>query len=412
MNTGFSLKSVFVILAIMLATLFAQAQKSKLAGNWLLVKVDKNGVAENENTEFLLKKDGLVSSSGFDFAQWHFNAAAMELDLKSPFSEDDGEFNGIHKVKQLTNKQLVFSRGGTTYYFERINEEQKRIDAEKTGKTNEASGLAGTWKLKHKVFDELFLKLELPETFKFISCASGTTTSTKGQWHYLPETNELELTGVAEGEHFILKGKNRVKDHSADFLALVTARETLSFNRADKSNIEWLTFSANELKNHTNDEGRLPKAWQNNASLISHLAKLQSMVYHCKTYVPQAEALKNTGKILKKIDAKPEKGSVSIANIMITKYDTLQYSESYMGNMMNQNNHFFPEEEPGFYRVTGNEKYEGYECTVIEAVSEDKKIKLWMINNQPGVYAKIIEQGKDIIINETEYRVIRLLRTY
>ena len=410
MNTGFSLKLVFAILAIMLATLFAQAQQSKLAGSWLLVKVDKNGVAENEHTDFLFKKDGLISSSGFDFGQWRFNAAAMEINLASPLSED--EFNGIHNIKQLTNKQLVFSRGGRTYYFKRINEEQKRIDAEKTGKTNEASGLAGTWKLKHNVFDELFLKLELPETYKFISCASGTTTSTKGQCHYLPETNELELTGVAEGEHFILKGKNRVKDLSADFLALVTARETLLFNRVDKSNIEWLTFSADELKNHTNDDNLLPKAWQNNASVISHLAKLQSLVYDYKTYVPQAEALKNTGKILKKIDAKPEKGSVSIANIMITKYDTLQYSESYMGNMMNQNNHFFPEEEPGFYRVTGNEKYEGYECTVIEAVSEDKKIKLWMINNQPGVYAKIIEQGKHFMTNETEYRVISLLRTY
>ncbi len=407
MNTGFSLKLVFVIPAIMLATFFAQAQQPKLAGSWLLVKVDMNGVAENENTEFLFKKDGLVSSSGFDFAKWHFNAAAMEINLASPLSED--EFNGIHKVKQLTNKQLVFSRGGTSYYFERINEEQKRIDA---GKTNEASGLSGTWKLNHKVFDELFLKLELPETFKFISCASGTTTSTKGRWHYLPETNELELTGVAEGEHFILKGKNRVKDHSADFLALVTARETLLFNRVDKSNIEWLTFSANELKNYTNDESQLPKAWLNNASLISHLAKLQSMVYHCKTYVPQAEALKNTGKILKKIDAKPEKRSVSIANILMTKYDTLQYSESYMGNMMNQNNHFFPEEEPGFYKVTGIEKLGAYECTVIEAVSDDKKIKLWMINNQPGVYAKIIEQGKHFMTNEIEYRVISLLRTY
>ncbi|MHA7109691.1 hypothetical protein ACRTDU_06170 [Sunxiuqinia elliptica] len=410
MNTGFSLKLVFAILAIMLATLLAQAQKPKLAGNWLLVKVDKNGVTENESSEFLFKKDGLISSSGFDFGQWSFNAAAMEINLASPLSED--EFNGIHKIKQLTNKQLVFGRGGTTYYFERINEEQKRIDAEKTGKTNEASGLAGTWKLNHKVFDELFLKLELSETFKFISCASGTTTSTKGRWYYLPETNELELTGVAEGEHFILKGKNRVKDHSADFLALVTAHETLFFDRVDKSNIEWLTFSTDEIRNHDNDENLLPKAWQNNANLISHLAKLQSMVYQYKTYVPEAEALKNTGKILKKIDAKPEKRSVSIANIMITKYDTLQYSESYMGNMMNQNNHFFPEEEPGFYRVTGIETFEGYECTVVEAVLDGKKIKLWMINNQPGVYAKIIEQGKHFMTNEIEYRVISLLRTY
>ncbi|RKE03635.1 hypothetical protein [Marinifilum flexuosum] len=410
MNTGFSLKLVFVFLAIMLATLFAQAQKPKFAGNWLLIKVDKNGVVEDENTEFLFKKDGLVSSSGFDFAKWHFNATAMEINLASPLSED--EFNGIHKIKQLTNKQLVFSQGGRIYYFKRINEEQKRIDAEKTGKTNEVSGLAGTWKLNHKVFDQLFLKLELPETFKFISCASGTTTSTKGQWHYLPETKELELTGVAEGEHFILKGKNRVKDHSAGFLALVTARETLLFDKKDKSDIEWLTFSADEFKSHTNDENLLPKVWRNNASVISHLAKLQRMVYHCKTYVPEAEALKNTRTILRKVDAKPEKGSVSIANIMITKYDTLQYSENYMGNMMNQNNYFFPEEEPGFYRVTGIEKYEGYECTVIEAVSDNKILKLWMINNQPGVYAKIIEQGKHFMTNETEYHVISLLRTY
>lgn len=57
---------------------------------------------------------------------------------------------------------------------------------------------------------------------------------------------------------------------------------------------------------------------------------------------------------------------------------------------------FFPMNDPEFYRVIGIEDYKTslgvFKCTVVEGIGDfDLKVKYWMINNKPGVFAKIIK---------------------
>ncbi len=56
---------------------------------------------------------------------------------------------------------------------------------------------------------------------------------------------------------------------------------------------------------------------------------------------------------------------------------------------------FFPQDEPEYFRVVGEEDFKtilgSFKCTIVEGIGDtDKKLKYWMINEKPGVFAKII----------------------
>ncbi len=65
-------------------------------------------------------------------------------------------------------------------------------------------------------------------------------------------------------------------------------------------------------------------------------------------------------------------------------------SENYQEQL-----YFFPKEKLDPFKVIGTEMVEiplgNFECTIVEGLDNfNKKIKYWMINNKPGVFAKII----------------------
>ena len=69
-------------------------------------------------------------------------------------------------------------------------------------------------------------------------------------------------------------------------------------------------------------------------------------------------------------------------------------------NEMNAQNLFYPLEIEYNYRVTGEEEITvaagTFKCKVVEAIGGygDTKAKLYLIEDQPGIYAKIIIETK------------------
>ena len=56
---------------------------------------------------------------------------------------------------------------------------------------------------------------------------------------------------------------------------------------------------------------------------------------------------------------------------------------------------FFPQDEPEYFRVIGEEDINTdlgvFKCTIVEGIGDsDKKLKYWMVNEKPGVFAKFI----------------------
>jgi len=114
---------------------------------------------------------------------------------------------------------------------------------------------------------------------------------------------------------------------------------------------------------------------------------------------------------LSKIETDADKQSVRFTNLSFSQGDTSQFSENYKGGMMEQYNNFFPKDEPWPYRISGIETVTvpagTFKCTVVEGFDSETKVKYWMINDLPGVYAKIIEEKTDPF-GELEYKLFEL----
>ena len=99
------------------------------------------------------------------------------------------------------------------------------------------------------------------------------------------------------------------------------------------------------------------------------------------------------------------------SNSKIVGTDTSQYSQKVKGNLQNSYNLFFPMDEYYRFRIAGHEKVKvpagEFQCTVVEAADGEDKYKLWMIDDLPGVYAKIVNVS-DSPFGKSEYSVQEL----
>lgn len=156
--------------------------------------------------------------------------------------------------------------------------------------------------------------------------------------------------------------------------------------------IEMLSFTHEDLPEITDPETFLP--WMDSGKMIFVLKDVKHVKYRRESVTE-----KKVSTILSKIAVDTLNQSVEFTNLMITKNDTMQFSQNYKDEMSEAYNYFFPRNEMMYYRLVGVETLEvpagKYECTVLEGFDDETKVKYWMINDKPGVYAKIIEEGED-----------------
>ena len=126
------------------------------------------------------------------------------------------------------------------------------------------------------------------------------------------------------------------------------------------------------------------------------LNKVKEMVYHVDHYVPKrgkTDSWTNSYKVKYHSD-----NELGIREYSYFQKDYVDMDDSIFplddettGQMV-----FFPQEEPEYFRVVGTDDIKidlgTFKCTVIEGVGDfDLKLKYWMINDKPGVFAKIIK---------------------
>jgi len=79
--------------------------------------------------------------------------------------------------------------------------------------------------------------------------------------------------------------------------------------------------------------------------------------------------------------------------------------------LMELYNNFFPRSELFPFRIVGTDSISTpagtFSCTVVEGMDGDDKVKLWMINNKPGIYAKIIIDRYSPF-DEVDYKITEL----
>lgn len=375
--------SLFIVLISLV--LISNAQTAKIAGSWLLTKAEVNGEVQEPNFITDLKENGDMVIMDMEAGTWKYNKKNNSIIMKS---ELDKDFNGENKILNLTEKEMILKKGEAKLFY-------VRVDKEKMLKDNEASGLEGNWRIQGEDGLLSILSFNLPDKFKLVIVGDGYTERFSGGWAFNAQNNTLIV--VCRGVE--VTGTNKVIRKTESELELENNRNIIIATKEGENpvKIERLEYSEDEFYTEDGDykyedENKLP--WQDSYAKITSLLNVQLLVYNYYTLIEETGSFKS--EILRaNVNANEEEQSLSIDNIFYGFDSNSLPEDTELPVNYEYTSPLFPMENYAF-RVIGTEEITTpagtFECTLIEQMAgyETRK-KLWMINDKPGIYAKIIE---------------------
>jgi hypothetical protein len=131
--------------------------------------------------------------------------------------------------------------------------------------------------------------------------------------------------------------------------------------------------------------------------MMMTLLNVKQLIYNYSTLIEEVDVFENEI-LTADVNSNPQEQQLSI-DFIFFGYDRYNLPEDteLPPNEFDEYNSLYPEDDNSF-RVVGTEQITiaagTFDCTVIEAVDGwDHSKKLWMINDKPGIYAKIIDEN-------------------
>jgi len=376
-------KILFLFAFSLLITL--NAQENKLTGKWLMVKAETKNKVQEPYFVTELTKDGKIIVMDIDFGSWKYNKKKNTIITKSSINK---KFNGTYSIFKLEKDKLILKKDSVTSYY-------IKIESTKIAEANKSSQLEGKWKIKNNENLLQVLEFTLPDSYTYVEADNNSTETTNGNWIYNPDDKSLIIMGFSRK----LKGKLNVVSISENKLVLEKEGEKIIAEKEKNGNdkIERLTFEEDDFPEREEiDASEFP--WNDFDYMAEYLQNIKMLVYKYGKLLPKINTLKYST-IISKVKVDLNKPSVDLKNSFVENNDTSQYSEKYKGGLMGLYDNFFPQAEIAPYRKTGVETVTVpagiFECSVFEGFDGFDKVKYWMINDKPGVYAKIIKEQID-----------------
>ena len=387
------MKKYSLLIALIIIGFIGNAQTELIAGSWLITKVEVEGEIEEPCVFITFKENGQMEIMGIEAGSWKYNKSKNAIVMKSDLDKD---FSGDTKILTITNKEMVASKDGVTIYYTKIDEAE-------IAKNNEASALEGTWKITDPIGEgqSQILKMELPDSFVLKEIQEGSEATIMGTWIFNPEEETLIMIGFSE----LLSGENTIIAFDSEQLILENSgtRITAEVEKTESNKIERLSFTEQDFfteegdYKYYDDEGRLP--WQDPYEMMMKLANIQHLVYNYAVLVNDTEVFTNKT-LTADVEVYVDEPGLSIDFIFYgyDNYDLPDDTElppNYY-DISGYSIPLYPLRDDNPFRIAGTEEITTptgtFDCTVIEvAGSFDRRQKLWMINDMPGIYAKIIE---------------------
>ncbi len=362
------------ILILLLAGLFASylsAETASITGKWLFTKAEIAGEVEKNYQIMELKENGDAVLQDITFGSWKYTGSGESVSISSDMLKG---FNGIWEIERTPSGHLTLKGDNKILYFE-------KFDQDKINTENSASGLEGIW----EIFDNLggtgrtFIRFSLPDTVETVYKDEGSLESGSGVWIYDSGSQDIILMVHDE----FLKGKHSITINTNSFVLdsgsdAVMNGKKLKENAKDR---EQLTMEPPETEN------LLPESfpWYNGDTKISALRNAAELDYR------KSELLENinyfvSGEVKTEVSFNEEYNEISMDNIFggLTAYGP------------DMENVFYPLEEPEEYTVISKKEISvpagTFTCTEVEFYDEfeEVKVRAYMIDNRPGIYAKLI----------------------
>ncbi|BAX79635.1 hypothetical protein [Labilibaculum antarcticum] len=386
------MKKATIILIVMLSLIkVTNAQDSKISGSWLVTKIVVGDKVDEPLIIIDYNTDGSIITQGINVGSWSHNQKEEKMIMSSNMDKD---FGGDCMITSLNQKQFNFTKGDQKWFLSRLN--MAEIAA-----NNLESGLVGTWKFTDDANADVtrVLNFEAPDSFTLIEKQPGMESRTGGMWIYNQKEKSLLLVGRIDK----IGGKNRVFKLSDKEFLLENAGVEVVLNKseANSQKIERLNFTEAEFFDENGDykydgeEGKLP--WTDPFDMLMSLVNTKQLEYNFSTLVEGTEVFE-TKKLTADVTADKDEQSLSIDFIFYgyDRYNLPDDAELPPNRLdFNYYNRLYPLGDNSF-RVVGEEKLTTpsgvFDCMVIESLgTSEEKYKLWMINDKPGIYAKIIE---------------------
>ena len=379
-------KGSLVLFVMLILSANIMAKESPIIGQWLLTKVEMEGNVEEVYSEVEFKSDGYAEMEGRVFGEWKYNKKSKTVTIESEMIK---EFAGERKVTKLNKNELVLSGSKVKMFFTKLNEEN--IEAENTN-----SKLGGSWKILTESGFKILI-FELPDVLSIKEKFDGGSSSVGGTWIF----NSTDKSLIIMANDHELNGLNKVIKQSGNELELENRGNTIKALKLEKSSIkiERLSFSEEDFYDENGDykyddeEGKLK--WNDPYKLIVSMEKVKQLVYNFSTLIEGTETFE-TKELSSNVSTNVDEGMMSFDNIFIG-FDRESTPEDYEMPIAYYSSdiRLFPFESDT-YRVVGEEEITTpagtFNCTVVEAIGDfDENIKLWMVNNKPGILAKVIK---------------------
>jgi hypothetical protein len=381
-------KLIYISIAVItfIGSITAQ-ETTKATGEWLLTKIVTNGDYQNVGQLVDFNQDGKLYIQEMPFGTWSYNLKKNTLNL------DAEKLSGSYDLEVCSDTNMQLTLKEKELYFTRINRE-------KIQKDNEASGLIGLWEYVNEQEDQMhhLVQFKAPDEISLIEKDENMESRYSGIWFYKPEKGQLIIIGQMKG----IRGINTevtITENEVNFINNKIPT-TLKKVKQEANKIEHLTFSEDDFYDedgdykYYDDEQKLP--WQDVYEMIDVLQNVKQLVYKQSTLVEGTQSFE-TKTLKADVNASFDNEALSI-DYIFDGYDRYNSPDDYQlppNKWDSYASKLYPYKEVT-YRVKGDEEVivpaGTFTCTVVEALgSFDENIKMWMVNDKPGIIAKIIK---------------------
>ncbi|AMC11206.1 hypothetical protein Lupro_08035 [Lutibacter profundi] len=280
---------------------------------------------------------------------------------------------------------------------------------------SQESKIIGNWQLTTVIddgktlegFQTVFIFAE-----KGVLKAARSTTSKSieaGTWKYNKKKKAIIMTSSMDkdfnGEAKIIKLNDSVLAYKKDEAILSFKKITPKSIAVNTNKITLkkpvLLFERETLFDEKGDfnyeeaESKLP--WRIE-TIVNFLKEYNEVVYDVTNFPDEQEA--DAWVESEKINYNEEAKSIDVRRYSYFQNEYIDMTEDpiWMDNLQEYEYDFmfFPKENLNIYKVVGTENVATaigtFECTVVEGYGDfDGKIKYWMVNEKPGVFAKIVK---------------------
>ncbi len=383
-------KCLLVITILLSAISLSNAQQ--VSGSWLITIVSVDNKEQEVYAPIDFLENGELEISGRPMGSWTYDQNTQVLQI---VSDKFKELHGTNRVKVFNESALIIENKGARIQL-------VRLDLQKNVMENQASGLMGTWQVKddHNRAVTKLLLFEAPDIIRVIEHESGMQTTSEGTWIFNSEKKSLIVIGRLSD----IKGETQVVMKSETEVAFINKACHLSAVKKEPNAIgkERLNFNEDDFYDgegnfkYDADEHKLP--WQDAYALMASLTDVERLVYEYSTLIDETGVFeKKTLTADVNVDEAAELVSIDFIFYGYDQYN-LPDDAALPPNQIKVaqcTNKLYPQKEMT-YRVVGADQLTTaagtFECTIIEGVdSFGVRKKCWLINDQPGVYAKIIE---------------------